>query len=427
MEKAIAKIYAVVAAVVIIIALVAGGMYYYLSIPGQVVEKTPIRIGFSQPLTGSLGAGGQATLLSLKIWAEDVNAKGGLLGRPIELVYYDDHSNPADTAAIYEKLIGVDKVDLILGPYATIPTVAALPIAMKYNRTLISVFATYANEAYHYPYYFSVMFAGPKLTDWSIGFCEIVNSVLQRPTVAVVAIANEVGDKISRGFKENCKNYGFNIIYETSYPPTTADFTSVLLPVKAANPDVVFFVSYPTDSVGLIKAAKEIDLRPKIIGGSMTGLQYAFNQLTLGKTLNGVIIHHSWIPAPALMFNGTAEFISKYQALAPTYGVDPLGYYLAPWSYSAGQVLQQAVEATGSLDQKIIGEYIRTHKFQTIVGELEFDPASGELKESKLLYIQFQGLTRGDLLDFTGPTHLKVLYPPKYKSGDLIFPFPGWD
>jgi len=132
------------------------------------------------------------------------------------------------------------------------------------------------------------------------------------------------------------------------------------------------------------------------------------------------------VPAPPLMFPGVAELLAKYQSRAPILGVDPLGYYLAPWAYAQMQILQQAIEATGSLDQKKVGDFIGTHKFNTVAGEIEFAPPMNEFKECKVLWIQFQGLEKGDLEEFKSAAHYVVLWPPQYKSGNLVYPFPGW-
>src|SRR5690349_22105930 len=103
----------------------------------QAPSGQPVTIGFSMALTGPLAANGKQALLGMKIWEEEINAKGGLLGRPVKLVYYDDQSNPAPVPAIYTKLLDVDKVDLILGPYATVPAAAAMPVAIQKNKLII--------------------------------------------------------------------------------------------------------------------------------------------------------------------------------------------------------------------------------------------------------------------------------------------------
>src|SRR5262245_44644947 len=101
----------------------------------------PVKIGFSMSLTGAVAANGRQLLLSLEIWRDDVNAAGGLLGRPVELVYYDDQSNPANAPGIYTKLLSVDRVDLLLGPYATNMAAPAMPVIVSAGKTTLTMLA----------------------------------------------------------------------------------------------------------------------------------------------------------------------------------------------------------------------------------------------------------------------------------------------
>src|SRR6516165_225003 len=111
----------------------------------------PIKIGFGMALTGPLAANGKQALVGMKIWEEEINAKGGLLGRPVKLVYYDDQSNPSTVPGIYTKLLDVDKVDLVLGPYATNMMAPAMPVVMQKGKTFITLFGLDANHDFQYP------------------------------------------------------------------------------------------------------------------------------------------------------------------------------------------------------------------------------------------------------------------------------------
>src|SRR5271169_7235566 len=124
---------------------------------GHAQTKEPIKIGFSMAQTGPLGPNGQQALLGMKIWEDETNAKGGLLGRPVQLVYYDDQSNPSTVPGIYTKLLDVDKVDLVLGGYATNMVAPAMPVIVQKKKTFVSLFALDANAEFHYPKYFSVL------------------------------------------------------------------------------------------------------------------------------------------------------------------------------------------------------------------------------------------------------------------------------
>src|SRR6266436_5711839 len=121
----------------------------------------PIKIGYGISQTGGLAPNGKSALLAQKIWEEDINAKGGLLSRPVKLIHYDDQSNPATVPAIYQKLLDVDKVDIIIGGYGTNQLAAAMPVAIQKNKMLIGLFGLAVNAEFAYPKYFSMIPLGP--------------------------------------------------------------------------------------------------------------------------------------------------------------------------------------------------------------------------------------------------------------------------
>lgn len=384
----------------------------------------PVRIGFGMALTGGLAGNGKAALLAMQIWAEDVNKRGGLLGRKVELVYYDDQTKPATVPGIYSKLLDVDKVDLVVSGYGTNLIAPAMPIVIERKLVFMGLFGLAVNEKFSYPHYFQIMPAGPEpKTDWSRGFFEIAAKQQPRPrTITLVGADAEFAQNAVAGARANAKRYGLTIVYDKAYPPATADFTPIARAIQATNPDIVYVGSYPPDSAGMVRAAHEVGLQPKLFGGGMVGLQYASLLTSLGPMLNGIVNYDFWVPEPTLNFPGIEEFLKKYQAQAQKVGVDPLGHYLPPWAYAYVQVLGQAVEATRSLDQKTLGEYIRTHQFDTVVGKVAFAP-NGEWAKSRALMVQFQNIKGNDVDQFRQAGRRIVLYPEDVRSGDLIYPY----
>jgi hypothetical protein len=190
-------------------------------------QAKPLKIGFSMGLSGGLAAAGKAALLSMKICAEDFNKKGGVLGRPVQLVYYDDHSKPADVPAIYTKLLSVDKVDFVVGPYGTALIAPAMPIVMQNKMAFISLYGLAVNPKFNYPYYFQIMPAGPEpYTDWSKGFFEVAAEQTPKPkTVALIAVDNEYGLNGQIGAERNAKKHGMKVVYNKRFPPGTPDCT----------------------------------------------------------------------------------------------------------------------------------------------------------------------------------------------------------
>jgi branched-chain amino acid transport system substrate-binding protein len=155
----------------------------------------PITIGFSMPLTGGLAVNGTSGLLAMQIWAEDTNAKGGLLGRPVKLVYYDDQTNPSLVPGIYTKLLDVDKVDLVVSAYGTNVTAPALPVVIQHNKTFIGLFAMDVNEEFRYPKYFSMLPVGPDpRAAISEGFFEIVKAQKEKLGLRTIALAVDDGE-----------------------------------------------------------------------------------------------------------------------------------------------------------------------------------------------------------------------------------------
>jgi branched-chain amino acid transport system substrate-binding protein len=386
----------------------------------------PITIGFSMPLTGGLAVNGTSGLLAMQIWAEDTDQKGGLLGRPVKLVYYDDQTNPSLVPGIYTKLLDVDKVDLVVSAYGTNVTAPALPVVMQHNMTFMGLFAMDVNEEFRYPKYFSMLPVGPDpRAAISEGFFEIVKANQEKLSLKTIALAIDDGEatrNTADGARVNLKKAGLQVVYDKTYPPTTTDFTPIIRAIQASNPDVVYIASYPPDSVGLIRAMHELGLNTKICCGTMTGPQSTSIKTSLGPMLNGIITFDWWLPSEKLRFPGVMEFLQRYQQQAAGKGVDPLGYYLAPWAYADLQVLGEAVEQTKSLDQDKIADYIRNHTFHTVVGDVAFGE-KGEWKKARVLTIQFQNITGTSIDDFRDGKGEVVLWPDEYKSGEPILPY----
>ena len=384
----------------------------------------PMKVGVSLALTGGVASNGKQILMALELWRDDVNAKGGLLGRPVELVYYDDQSSPSNVPALYTKLITVDKVDLLLGPYATNMVAPAMPVIMQNNKTTISFLAIGVNRHFNYPRYFSMVPVGPKGAGaFSDGFFELAAAQTPKPqTVAIVSADAEFAKTVADAARDNAKAAGFTIVYERSYPPPTTDFLPVMRAVQAANPDVVFVAAYPPDTVGIIRAANEINLSPKMFGGAMVGMLVTPIKVQLGPLANGLVIGESFVRAPSFDFPGVGDLFKRYQAKAVGQGVDPLGYGFAPFGYAAGQVLAKAVEETKSTDHDKLAAYIRGNTFQTVVGDVAFGK-DGEWAKSRQLFTQFQNVAPNDLEQFRAGSKQVILWPAEYKTGNMIYPY----
>jgi branched-chain amino acid transport system substrate-binding protein len=295
-------------------ALVALTFAFFMhAAPAQAAD--PMKVGLSLSLTGAVASNGKQILMALELWRDDVNAKGGLLGRPVGLVYYDDQSSPSTVPALYTKLITVDNIDLLLGPYATNMVAPAMPVIIQNNKTTISFLAIGVNRHFNYPKYFSMVPVGPKGAGaFSDGFFELAAAQSPKPqTVALVSADAEFAKTVADAARDNAKAAGFTIAYERSYPPPTTDFLPVMRAMQAANPDVVFVAAYPPDTVGIIRAANEINLSPKMFGGAMIGMLVTPIKMQLGPLANGLVIGESFVRAPSFDFPGVADVLKRYQ------------------------------------------------------------------------------------------------------------------
>jgi branched-chain amino acid transport system substrate-binding protein len=405
-------------------AVLAAAALTAVAAQAQAPSGEPIRIGYSMALTGGLAPNGKSALLAQKIWEEDVNAKGGLLGRPVKLVYYDDQSNPATIPGIYTKLLDVDKVDLIIGAYATAMLAPAMPIVIQKKKTFIGLLGLAVNTEFNYPNYFAMIPSGPDAKPaFTKGFFDIAMAQNPKPqTVAIVAADQEFSRNAADGARENAKAAGLKLVYDKTYPPSTTDFAPIIRAIQATNADLVVVCSYPPDSVGIVRAVNELNYRPKMIGGAMVGLQATAIKTQLGPLLNGWTNYDFWLPVPKMDFPGISDLIKKYQARAGAEGVDALGYYMAPWGYAQLQVLQQAVEGTKSLDDGKLGDYIRANTFKTVLGDVKFGKG-GEWAQSRVLQIQFQNVKGNDVGQFKDISTQVVVAPKEYESGKAIYPY----
>jgi branched-chain amino acid transport system substrate-binding protein len=394
--------------------------------PASAQDKPPLKIGFSMSLTGFLSAVGKQGLLGIEIWRDHINKEGGLLGRKVELVYYDDKSSPQEVPGIYTKLLDVDKVDLVVGGYATNQVAPAMPVVMRKGKTFISLFALDVNDKFKYPKYFSVLPTGPNTkTSFTEGFFEAAKAQGGMKTLALAAADAEFSQNACEGARENAKKYGFQIVYDKSYPPPpkTTDFTPVVRALQAANADMVVVCSYPADSVGIVEAANEIGLKPKMFGGAMVGLQVtAFKEKLKGK-LNGLVNYETWVPDKKQMYKGTEAFFKEYQERAKGAGVDPLGYYLGGWGYAYVQILGDAIKGAKSVDDDKLAAYLKANKFETIMGPVKFG-AKGEWAEGRMLTVQYHDIKPdADMKTWAGMSYQTVLHPSNLATGKMIFPY----
>lgn len=388
------------------------------------MSTAPLRIGYCLSLSGALASNGKTAQLAHQIWQENVNRTGGLLGRPVELVCLDDQTNPNLVADLYHRLLDVEKVDLVIGGYGDNSVAPAMPLIVERKRFFIGMMALAVNAKFHYPQYFVMIPTGPHPnTALSQGFFEIAGRQRPKPeTVAILVADAPFSQAPAQGAKENPAHQGMRLISESNYPLSTTDFSPYVKELKRINPDVLFLCSYINDSIGLIKAINAAGLSPKVVGGAMIGPQNGAVKTALGPLLNGLVNYEYWLPVPSLMNPQIQSLIATYQSRAERAGADPLGYYVAPMAYAQVQVLEQAVNAVGSLDDAVLSDYTQKATFDTVVGKVAFGERGG-WAQPRVLTVQFRDIGSNNISEFKTANTEAVVYPPEATSAGLIYPY----
>ena len=404
------------------VATLAAVWFWIAGVPAQAAD--PIKIGTGLALTGGGAPAGKMLLAALELWRDDINAKGGLLGRPVEVIYYDDQSTTSNVPGIYTKLITVDKVDLLVGPYGTNFVAPAMPTIINNNKMVISYTAIGINRQYNYPKYFSMVPVGQQgVNAFSKGFFEMAAAQKPKPqTVAILAADAEFAQATAQGAREELKKHGFRLVYDKNYPPSTTDYTPVVRALQATNPDIVYVGAYPPDNVGIVRAANEVGLNPKIFGGAMIGMLITPIKAQLGPVTNGLVISEAFVPSPKLQFAGLADLMKRYQAKAAELKTDPIGFAFVPFGYAAGQILAQAITETKSLNHDKLAAYMHTATFKTVAGDIAYGK-DGEWKETRQYLTQFQNVEPNNVEQFRDGRKQPILWPPAYKTGEMIYPY----
>jgi len=401
---------------------IAGAAAVTAALPGRraLAQANTVKIGMSMPQTGSLGAGGQAALLALRMWVDDVNQKGGLLGRKVEFIVYDDQTRADLTPGIYTKLLDVDRVNLLIAPYGTVPTAPVMPLVKERHKLLMGNFSFQVNAKVQHDMYFNNS-PWNDASSWSDGFFAAGKRAGAK-TVAILAADNDFAQNLANGARTLAGKGGIKTVYDQNYPPSTTDFSSLIRAIRAAKPEMVFVMSYPNDSVAIVRAVNEIGVgsQVQIFGGGMVGLQFTPIMNSLGSLMNGILNYNSYVPG--MKFPGIEEFLKRYAQKAAEAKVDPLGFYLPPFNYAIGQILEQAINATKSIEDKALADWLHKNEVHTIVGPIRWGK-DGEWAQARVVQAQFRGVHDKDVEQFRQTGKQVVIYPEAYKTGDVVTPF----
>jgi branched-chain amino acid transport system substrate-binding protein len=388
------------------------------------MNARPIRIGYCLSLTGPLASNGKTARLTHQIWENDVNRRGGLLGRKLEMVCIDDETNPKLVPGIYKRLLDDEKVDLVIGGYGDNSVSPAMPLIMERSRYLVALMALAVNASFGYSNYFVMIPTGPRPSEaLTEGFFNLAANQSPKPkTMAILAADAPFSKAPVEGAKAHANKHGFRLVAEHRYPLSETEFVASIRALEPLKPDILFFCSYLNDSVGLIRALRDAELEPKLVGGAMIGPQNGSIKSQLGPLLNGIVNYEYWLPVPKMMYPGIAEVMAQYQSLAREAGADPLGYYVAPQAYAQMQIVEQAIVGTGSLDDGRLAQFTRDASFKTVIGDVKFGQGGG-WSEARVLQVQYQSIRAAELSDFKDGRTQTVVWPSNLASGVLIYPY----
>ena len=366
--------------------------------------QSPIKIGASLSLTGTYAALGQNQQRGYQLCAKDVNEKGGVLGRKIEFVLYDDQSQPATGVRLYEKLITQDKVDAVMGPYSSAITEAVANVNEKYKMPMVAPMAS-TTSIFKKGRKFVFMVQSPAEL-----YLEGLIDVAAKRGLKTIAIVNEdtlFPKATVQGTIELAKKKGLQVVFVEAYPKGNTDFSAIMTKIRAANPDVLGAATYFDDAVAITRQMKELNVNPKMYGVTVGGDLPTFYQL-LGKNAEYVYGATQW--EAELPYPGAKVFLETHSREYP--GVD-ISYHSAG-GYGGCQVLVEAIKRAGSLDGEKIREAILKIDMNTVYGGFKVD-ADGFQVSHKMVMFQWQ---EGKKV---------IVWPDELAAGKARFPAPPWN
>ncbi|MDE2571675.1 MAG: amino acid ABC transporter substrate-binding protein [bacterium] len=378
-------------------ALVVGSSFARARAAGR-----PIVIGGTISETGAYANSAKFQLRGYQYWVKQQNAKGGLLGRQLELKTYDDASDAANAVRLYQRLIDQDHVDLIVGPYSSEVTASVANVSQQHKMVMMGPGGS-----------------SPKI--YSRGLTYIFQGIQQSPLYikGPMEIAKEHGYKtiavsgedslfprsVVAGAAGYAKEMGMTIVFDQLYPHNASDYTSIAQKIKEANPDVVLSACYLPDSIGLLRALKQANFAPKILYEGVGPTEPNFGQQN-GKDADGVMGTANW--SAELKTAGNAEFVKGFTA---DFGTPP--DYHAAAAFGGLEVLGAAITKVGSLDQDKLRDELSVMTMRTIMGTYKVDKNGSQVGYAAMV-LQWKNGKQF------------VIYPKDEAQMTAMVPFPSW-
>jgi ABC-type branched-subunit amino acid transport system substrate-binding protein len=354
------------------LAAIAAGSLGLIAGPAQSQQSNPVRIGSTLALTGPLSATALVHKLTGEIYVEDLNKRGGLLGRKVEWIVKDDQSKPEVARTLYEQLVTADKVDLLMGPYATGAILSAMGVAQRYNKVLIHHtmgIPSLAKYDMHFPAW--SLGADPGATVPATVFDGLASLPKPPKTIAIVTSKFPSLHFLSLGAREVAKKRGLQEILFLEWEFGNRDFGPIAARVKDAKPDVVWIGDIGLEGNMLLEAMKKIDYEPPLhvhlypAPGPLAAAPEGKNALSLTIFEE----HPPYTNDPV-----AAQFVKTFNERAKAAGLPYTSVETqAAASFSAWQILEAAVKATNGFDDRKMADWLKKSQVKTIQGTLRFD------------------------------------------------------
>lgn len=370
-------------------------------VPTAWADAAPVKIGASLTLTGQYSAPAVFELQGYQLAVAALNAKGGLLGRKVELVTYDDQGNPSTAVQLYQKLLTDDKVDLLLSPYETDLTSAVAPLVNRAAVVMPSLAANTGAFEGRFPYLLQAM------TQTQRYMSPVIDLAAARgyKTLALLVQNTQFPQALGDGVKAEAAAKGIPIVFEASYDPATTDFSALVLKAGTARPDILIGATYLADAEGIMRAAKEQNVNAKMFAFSIGPVEPEFYK-GLGSAAEGVFGTTLWFPS--LKTEGNAQFVKSYKA---KFNRDP--DYHAALAYASLKVLATAVGTLGTLDGAKIRDWLLKTPQQTVAGTFQLDKTGVQIGYDSYA-LQWQNGKQ------------ELVWPQAAQTAAPLLPHPNW-
>jgi len=397
----------IVAVVLVVIAILSSLYYYYYIL--QPSSKKEILIGAAVSQTGSYGPAGRLIIAGYQYWVKEVNEKGGILGKPVRLVLYDDKSDPSMTKTLYTRLITTDKVDLLLGPFSSSCGFMAAQVAEQYKKVILQPINN-AKKLYSQGWEYDFMVINSGTTDICLENLFKWLKTLD-PPVKTVAIIN-AAETFSRGMAEPipslCDKYNLTLVFTAEIPLGVTDVTSIVMQLKESDADVLILAgAFPEESL-VWRTCLTLGYKPKVLSGTQTGLPDFWN--SFGQDAVGVIYTPSCFSAYSSYARDFVQGFEKENGFTPDAKV--------ACGYASGQLLQAAIEGAGSTDNDKIREWLLTNEVTLVIGSWKVDH---ELAKQGLKWCP---IVSTKLMQWYPDGEMHTIYPHEDAERKEIYPIP---